>query len=173
MLAFNVLALGVDQTSGSDAFAMRCKRLAHVFKVDLDKFVWPLGQLLPNARNRHMQHKTSIVTAWKHTIEDTQRTTRRQQSYPIDAVIVPLVAYAGWAMPASGVEQNFSIRNWIDAPRRQCSAYTELNLLTITTHTRPEEKHFFFFLRRPVKCRNAILVYVELQREGCVAIAPN
>ena len=110
-----------------------------------------LEKMLPIVCYIAKTENVKTVEAWSLGIKRTAG--RNRKNFPIHELLKALVPFAGWAMSTSGVEQNFSIRDWINAPRQQCSPRVELDHLIIATHDCPEEEDLIF--------KNAMKVWNE------------
>ena len=106
------------------------------------------GKLRPVALSFFRTGEFTVVGAWKECVAKTGG--RNRIAYPIDDLLPPLVGFATWKISSSGVEQTFSIRNWIMNPRRNLCADYELNELTVVTHNQPKELPKILELAREV-----------------------
>ena len=128
MLAFHVLNLdtapGTDDSSDvvaarDDAF----KRLAHVFSVNENDLRAQYDRLVGVAKHVFVHEGLSNQECWKKALDMTQSRSENRTSFPVDALLRVLVPYTAWRCSTSGVEQNFSLRDWI-APQTQESFAT-------------------------------------------------
>ncbi len=147
--AFSVFSLASDTL---DVDTSAWELLAQVFSVDAVQLRVEWDGLAGIARYSHNQNKGTNFDAWKQAVAQT---TDVRRNYPITNLLPVLQAYGAATISTSGVEQNFSTRDWISPKRRSISPQHELDHLQIATavQTKPEVVALF---------RDAQLIWTQL-----------
>ena len=114
------------------AFRASVERLAKAFKVNAEGFCDEYRKMMPIAMHYYNSGHQSNLTAWQAAVAATKGRNRR--TYTMVHLGPPLVGYASWKVITSGVEQNFSIREWYNTKRRDLPEQSELDILQIMTH---------------------------------------
>ncbi|CAE6949012.1 unnamed protein product [Symbiodinium sp. CCMP2456] len=150
MCCFRVLAL--SGMGGGDASREQlCKeradmhtedlaRLCRGLQIDVDCCRYEFTMLVGVAEAQKEMHRCTNLEAWQHAVQVTRRSRAR---YPLDGLGPLLEAYAAWVCSSSGVEQNFSVRDWLSSKRRPIAEQRELDeLQTHVEHIADEENLF-------------------------------
>ena len=150
MCCFRILALS-GMGSGDASREHLCKeradmrtedlaRLCRALQIDVDCCRHEFTMLVGVAEAQKEMHRCTNLEAWQHAVQVTRRSRAR---YSLDGLGPLLEAYAAWVCSSSGVEQNFSVRDWLSSKRRPVAEQRELDELQIHVEDIPDEENLF------------------------------
>jgi hypothetical protein len=98
---------GALSPAAAQPAARQLRRLAEVFGVDPDGLVAQFANHHRLAEQRFAKGEPA-ATAWRNTVADTQRTSRRRREFPAADLIAVLARFLVAPGSTAGIEQNFS-----------------------------------------------------------------
>ena len=116
------------------------RRLSKALRLDADLCMKEFSMMVGIAEEQKQTNRCSNMEAWQLAVEATKRSRAR---YTITALGPLLEAYCAWICSTSGVEQNFSVREWLVPKRRNLNEQTELDELQICTADCADEDFLF------------------------------
>ncbi len=103
-------------------------RLCQCLGLDAEKFMEEHGRLEGVAQYLFTHEKLSNFQAWRRAVH---LTSRARGNRPVTALGPALEAYGAWVCSTSGVEQAWSMRDWVNPPRRGLAEHHEMDHLQI------------------------------------------
>ena len=92
------------------------------------------------AQEQRRSRQCGNFEAWSHAVEATKRS---RVNYPVENLLPLLEAYGAFSCSSSGVEQNFSVRQWLVPKQRGVSNQHELDHLQIVVADVSDEQAVF------------------------------